>query len=149
MLDATRANAKTQAVNTAFADIGHAPATAMPKTKGNLEHLAWEVFMSKHLKRLADAREKKAVAEAVKAGVMFDPAKQPLPEGSNALVYAGEVIEIACSVGTARARVDTAGLFMELIAKHGVRESLIQKLTDKYSLDTQAPHKFTATLITV
>lgn len=150
-LDSTRANAKTESINGAFAEIGHSGTTVMPRrpsNKDNLEPIAWEVFMSKHLKRLADAREKKAVVAAVKAGVMFDHTRQPLAEGTNALVYAGDIIEISCSVTTPGTKLDTVSLFNELETKHGVKVGVIAKLTEKFTSYNACPHKFVATIIT-
>lgn len=147
MLDVTRANAKTQAFNTAFAEIGSSAVTAMPRSKSNREPIAWELLVSKHLKRLADAREKKAVKEAVKAGVIFDPEKQPLPVGSNAMIYAGDVVEISCEVGTPQVRLDLQGLLPDL-EKAGIKPPVLLKLITKHTHDNRAPHKFSATLVT-
>lgn len=148
MLDVTRANAKTEAFNVAFGEIGSSIATAMPRSKsGNREPFAWELLVSKHLKRLADAREKKAVKEAVKAGVIFDPEKQPLPVGSNAMVYAGDVVEISCEVGTPQTRLDLEGLLPDL-EKAGIKPPVLLKLITKHTHNNRAPHKFSATLVT-
>ncbi len=148
MLTTDAANAKTESLNKSFADIGgKADGTSMPRSRGNLEPLAWDVFCAKHLKRLADAREKKAVAAAVKAGVMFDPEKQPAPVGTAALVYAGDVIEIGVEVTTPRTRLETDELFADLV-KTGVPQKTLDRLVAKHTHDNRAPHKFTATLVT-
>jgi hypothetical protein len=148
-LDAARANTKTGAINDAFAAIGTAAGngTSMPRSKKNTEPVAWEYHCASHLARIAEARKAKAIAAAVKAGVMFDPAKQPLPVGSNALVYAGEVVEIACTVGTAATRLDAAA-FADDLEKAGVKRALIDRLALKHTIENRAPHKFTSSLVT-
>jgi hypothetical protein len=85
-LDAAKANALTAAISAAFAAIGTTAATKMPPSKRNTEAVAWEYFVASLLARLAEGRRKRAHAAAVKAGVLFDHEKQPLPVGSNALI---------------------------------------------------------------
>lgn len=148
MLDANRALALTTAINNSFAAIGvKAEGTKMPRSKGNLEPLAWDVFLGKHLKRMADAREKKAVAAAVKAGVMFDPEKQPMVEGTNALIYAGEVVEISVGVTTAATRFD-ADAFVDALEKAGVPRKTLDRLRAAHTHANRCPHSFKATLVT-
>lgn len=146
-LDATKANAKTEALNDAFATIGMSGLTLMPRSKGNLEPLAWEFHVAAHLVRLADARKKKAQAAAVKAGVMFDPEKQPMAIGTNALIYAGEVVEIAVSVTTPATRLDQDGLIAGL-EKAGMKREKINALINANTYENRAPHKFVSTLCT-
>jgi len=147
MLDAPSANAKAAAINESFAAIGGTGDTRMPRAKGNSEPIAWEYHVASHLLRLADARKKKAQAAAVKAGVIFDHEKQPLCVGTNALVYAGEVVEIVVSVTTAATRLDTAGLF-DAFEKAGLKRALIDRLVAKFTSDNRPPHKFVSTLVT-
>jgi hypothetical protein len=145
-LDAARANAKTEALNTAFASIGKAGDTVMPRSKGNLEPLAWEYLVASHLKRLAEARKKKAHGEAVKAGVIFDHEKQPAPIGTKALVYAGEVVEIAVNVTTPTTNLDLPA-FTEELQKY-MDQKVINRLLNKHTHENRAPHEFVATLAT-
>jgi hypothetical protein len=147
MLDTTRANAKTAAFNEAFAAIGNSIATGMPRSKGNLEPVAWEYHVASHLQRIATARKSKAEKEAVKSGVLFDPEKNPMPVGTNGNIYRGEVVEIGVSVTTPQTRFDAAGFIADLIDA-GVRPALIKRLTDKHTLENRAPHKFTSAFVT-
>jgi hypothetical protein len=142
-LTAAKANDLTEALNVAFAAIGD----TMPRSKGNLEPLAVEYHVASHLARIADARKKKAQSAAVKAGIMFDPEKQPMPVGSNALVYAGEVVEIAVSVTTPASRLDQPAFVADL-EKSGVKLPLINRLLNKYTVENRAPHKFVSSLVT-
>lgn len=155
-LTTQRANEMTAAINTAFEDIGQshgkerpaAPGTGMPKSKSNQEPTAWEYFVATHLARLAEARKRRAQAAAVKAGVLFDPEKEPRPIGTNALVYAGDVVEIAVAVATPGTRLDQEGLVKDL-EKAGLALPRINKIINANTLENRAPHKFSSTLATV
>lgn len=146
-LDATRANAKTEALNDAFANIGKSGDTKMPRSKKNTEPTAWEVFVAQHLSRIAEARKKKAIAVAVKAGVMIDHEAEPLAIGSRSLIYAGDVVEISCSVTTPTTRLDVKEFTADL-EKAGVKLPLINRLLNKHTHENRAPHKFVSTLAT-
>ncbi len=149
-LDVTRANVKAEAINTAFKNIG-TPAgngTAMPRgAKANLEPIAWEVFMAKHLSKIAKAREAKAIKAAIVAGVMFDHEKNREPAGTNRVVYDGEVVRIDLSVGTGGAGIDHPGYVASLLAA-GVDPKLLTRLANKHATVTAAPHSFSASLVT-
>jgi hypothetical protein len=147
MLDTLRANARTAAINEAFAAIGAAGDTKMPRAKGNTEPLAWEYHVSAHLLRIAEARKKKAQLAAVKAGVMFDPEKDPRAVGTHAVVYAGELVEIVVDVTTAQSRLDAVALFDDLVFA-GVKRALIDRLVARHTHENRAPHKFTSSLVT-
>jgi hypothetical protein len=148
-LDATRAVSKTEAINEAFSQIGTAAGngTRMPPSKRNTEPLAWEYFVAAHLNRLAEARKARAIKAAVAAGVMFDPEKQQLPVGSHSLVYAGDVVEIACSVSSPTVRLDGAALVTDLV-EAGVKPALLKRLVARHTRENRAPHKFVGTLAT-
>lgn len=148
MLNVAGANAIAAAINAAFADIGVAGATAMPKSRKNTEATAWNYHVAAHLVRIAEARKKKALAAAVKLGVMFDHTKAPMPVGTEALVYAGDVVEIAVSVSTPSERLDATALGVALV-KAGVKLALVEKLFRQCTNTNGAPHKFTSTLCTV
>jgi hypothetical protein len=146
-LDTAKANAKTEALNAAFATIGLSGDTVMPRSKDKLEPVAYEYHVASHLNRLADARKKKAQAAAVKSGIMFDPEKQPMAIGTNALIYSGDVIEIAVTVTTPATRLDQAGLVADL-EKAGLKIEKINAIVLANTYENRAPHKFLSTLIT-
>jgi hypothetical protein len=147
MLDTARANAKTQAINVAFAKIGDDGDTKMPRAKLNTEPVAWEYHVAGHLFRIADARKKKAQAAAVKAGVIFDHEKNPLVVGTAALVYAGEVVEISVSVTTPTTRLDPVELGVAMV-KAGLALKVVEGLLRRCTHENRASHKFTSTLAT-
>jgi hypothetical protein len=147
-LTAARANALTAAVTGAFAAIGHSAGTAMPKSKKNTEAVAWELFTASLLLRVADARKAAAQKNAVTAGVIFDHAAHPMPPGTNALVYAGDVVEIAVGVTAPLERYDVPGL-LGALAKAGVPPKTLAKAVKAHCDTTRAAHTFKATLATI
>lgn len=136
----------TTAINTAFAGIGHAGNTTMPRSKGNFEPLAWEFHVARGLKSAAETRFNKAHKACVANGMIFDHKKQPLPEGHHAVLYAGDVVELSVDVGTAGERFDAVG-FREELEQKGVDPKLLAKLTLKYTLTNAAPHSFKSELV--
>lgn len=147
MLNAAGAMILVDAVNAEFAAIGCTGNTKMPRSKKNTEPAAWEYHVASHLVRVAEARKKKAHLAAVKLGVMFDHTKEPRPVGTEALVYPGDVVEIAVSVSTATTRMDPVELGV-LLVKAGLSIKVVEQAFRKATHDNAAPHKFTSTLIT-
>jgi hypothetical protein len=150
-LDAARSADKTTSINDCFAAIGAGkdptPGTGMPRSKLNTEPLAFEVFAAKHLAKIANAREKKAITAAIKAGVMFDHKAEPEPDGTTRVVYDGDVVRIDLSVGTGRAGFDLEGFVKSLLAAK-VEPKLLKRLVAKHETVTASPHSFTASLVT-
>lgn len=147
-LDATRAMTKTEALTQAFTDIGHAAGTLMPRSVNKAsEPLAWEFFAAKLLEKIAAARTKRAIKEAVKGGVMFDHSQHPEPIGTNRVVYDGDVIRIDLEVGTPGTRLDVDALIPALV-KAGLRLDRVNELINKHTTENAAPHKFVASLVT-
>lgn len=147
MLDTLRANTITAGLNAEFATIGFSGDAKMPRSKLNTEGTAWEYHVSSHLLRIAEARKTAAVKAAVKLGVMFDHAKDPMPVGTNALVYAGDVVEISVSVSTAAEKLDATELGVALV-KNGVKLALVERLFRQCTHANRAPHKFVSSLAT-
>jgi len=147
MLDVASANAKAEALNTAFAAIGGGGDTRMPPSKKNTEPAAWEFHVAGHLFRLADARKKKAKAAAVKLGVIFDVDKVRKAVGTEALVYAGDVVEIAVSVTSPTTRLDLVALGVDLV-KAGIKVDKLERLLRQHTHNNAAPHAFTSSLVT-
>lgn len=149
-LTTTKANALTTAINEAFDAIGRAGDTAMPRVRGskNTEPTAFEYLVSSLLLRISESRREKARGAALKAGILFDPEKQPLTIGTtNAVVYSGEVVEIVVSVTNPTSRLDQPELVAGL-EKAGVKLAVINKQVLKATHENRAPHRFTATLCT-
>jgi hypothetical protein len=66
---------------------------------GAQEESALEYHIASQLNREAEARKKKAIAAAVKSGVLFDHLKEPMPAGTNQVIYSGNSVEISVAVG--------------------------------------------------
>ena len=145
-LSLTRVTDKGIAINTAFAAIGAAGKTAMPRARANSEPAAWELYVAQHLSRLADARKKRAMEHAAKVGVIPNVEKNPLPPGTHALVYAGDVVEITCGVNAPR-RILDVDAFVEALAAKGVNRVLLETLRAEHTYATRAPHTFAANLV--
>lgn len=149
-LTTAKANALTAAITDAFNAIGRESDTAMPRLRGSkaTEPTAYEYLVSSLLLRIAEARREKARTAAIKAGIMFDPEKQPLTIGTtNAAVYSGQVVEIVVSVTNPTSRLDQGELVAGL-EKSGVKLTVINRQVLKATHENRAPHKFTATLAT-
>jgi hypothetical protein len=147
MLTASAANAKTAAIAQAFAAIGITGDTAMPRSKKNTEPAAWAYHVACQAFRAADAARKKAHAECVRLGILPDHAKAPFPVGTEALVYAGDVVEIAVSVTTASERTDLAQLGV-LLVKAGLPLPKVEKAFRAATSTNAAPHAFKTSLRT-
>lgn len=145
--DATAANTKTAEINDAFAAIGTATIAAMPPSQRNNEPQAWEYHVASHLLRIAEARKTAAARSAVKAGILFDHEKRPCSAGTNALVYAGDVVEIRVAVTTPASRLDAVAFVADL-EERGVSRELLDKLLTAHTKQNRAPHKFTSSLLT-
>ncbi len=147
-LSRAAANDLVGAINADFSGIGASDETAMPASKRNTEPVAYEYYLASHLLRLAEARKKNAIKAAYREHVLFDPEKSPLPTGTHALVYAGDMVEIDVDVGTPATRLDLDGFLTDL-ETHRVKRDLLKRLVTKHTKDNRAPHKFNATLATV
>lgn len=146
-LDAARSVTKTEALTDAFASIGHAAGTLMPRSANKAtEPLAWEVFAAKLLEKAAAARTTRAIKAAVKGGVMFDHKEDPRPIGTNTVIYDGDVIRIDLEVGTPGTRLDIDALIPALV-KAGLRLDRVNELVNRWTIENAAPHKFTASIV--
>jgi hypothetical protein len=147
-LDAARSVTKTEALTDAFAAIGHAAGTLMPRSVNKTtEPLAWKVFVAKLLVKRAAAREKLAIKEAINGGVMFDHTEDRRPIGTNTVVYDGDVVRIDLQVGTPGTKLDVDALIPALV-KAGLRLDRVNELVNKHTIENAAPHMFTASLVT-
>jgi hypothetical protein len=148
-LDTTQANTKTESINIAFDEIGYANGTAIPRgTKDKREAAAWEYHWASHLLRIAEIRRRKAAAECVKLGVMFDPKQDPLPVGTNATVFAGKLVEIAVQVAAPIERIDFLPLWDLLEKKFKLPRAKLDAVIADHTYELPAAHKFITSLVT-
>jgi hypothetical protein len=140
---------KTTRINAAFARIGNGEDTAMPKSRNNMDPIAWELFAAQHLSRIADARKKKAVAAAQDAGIVFDPAKDPRPAGTDAVIYQSDAVRVTVKVATPRESIDHAAWVAGLLVHRPTLAKLAAALNKTHTVVARAAHTFTASLATV
>ena len=143
----TELNLLTNRITNQFKAIGNHDGTEMPRTTRNTETVAWEYHVASHLKRIAEARQKEAQKECVKHGLMFDHEQEPLPAGTNATVYSGDVVTISVSTKAGASRIDHTAFTAALI-KAGVDKALVERLSYEHTKLSRAAHTFTTSLIT-
>lgn len=150
---AATAAAKTDCINGTFREIGNGAGSAMPRWPGDAVEkprgvAAWEYHVASALLRLAEKRRDAAIKEAIRAGVMFDHEKTPAAAGTQRVVYAGPIVEIAVKVADGgRAGLFVDGFVADLI-KAKVDPKLIERLRAKHRTETRPSHAFTSSLVT-
>ena len=133
-------------MNTCFASIGHATGMKMPKCESNLAPIAWEFFVAKHVLSLANKRKENAEKAAIAAGVLFDNEKKPHEPG-RVVAFNGEVVSIMAEIKKPSQRVDI-DVFVELLAKEGVKDTIIINARHGATKSSRAAVVFTPYLVT-
>jgi hypothetical protein len=140
---------KTGRINNAFARIGNEEDTAIPKTRNNMDPIAWELFIAQHLCRIADARKKRAVKAAEDAGIVFDPATEPRPAGTTALIYQSDSVLVTLKVATPVKSIDHVAWVAALLGHRPRLAALAAVLDRDHTVYARAAHTFAASLVTV
>jgi hypothetical protein len=146
-LKAARGNDRTGAVTAAFADIGRAGDTLLPRSRTTLDRLAEEFWRSQVLNRLAEKRKDESKAAAVAGGVLPDYKAEPSPVGTAETVYSGATVAITLRVNAQADHVDVPGLVADL-EKAGVKPAVLRRLVRKHTTSFGGAHVFTASLVT-
>ena len=115
----------------------------LPKGKGNTAPIAWEFFVSHVLNSYAAARYNAAKREAVKAGVIFNHEKDPLPAGTKQDVYNDGVVRVSVEVRSSYEQVDAKKMAAFLAGK-GVKQKDIDDAIAFATTQTKCPHVFRA-----
>lgn len=136
-------NRITDAINMAFSAVGVSADTCSPQSRDNKAPIAWEYFIAGHLTALASGRFKKAKADAIKAGILFDHDEHPKPTGMYEPLYDGEHIAIELEVKRPSQRVNASKMSEYLVAK-GVSPKLLADATEFATSTNRAAHVFTA-----
>ena len=138
-------------IRTAFYAIGNTPQTRPTRpSERNDGAIAYEYFVSYRLASEAETRKKKAVAQAVEAGVIFDHNKDPLPPGtSQHIVYHGDQVLILCNVANITDKVDWEAIVTDLISSKKVALKDIEVLAKKHTVPKaeKGAHTFSSTLL--
>lgn len=102
-------------IATAFANIGTKNGTATPQNNDNRFAVAYEFFVAKKLKSLADAREKEAKAAAYDAGLLDGKFRPTTTE----VVYKSDGLSIIAKTANPAERIDKAVLRGKLVRELG------------------------------
>lgn len=139
----------TNAINVAFKKIGTSNGTLLPPApkQKNTEPLVWDYHVASQLLRVATARKKEAFEECVKAGVVTDTDKHPLPEGTKETVFTGTAVSISVNVKTARLTLD-ADKFVEELVLHGIDKKLVDDCRALASKRARPAHEYSTSLLT-
>ena len=133
-------------INTTFTSLGHANGMRMPKSTDNREPAAWELFVARHVLRLAEKRKDAAETAAVMAGVIPDKDKSPLPPGTRQIYFRGEVVDVQVEVRNASERVNVDVMIQHLITVGGVKPEVVEKAKIAATKTTKPAHVFTPML---
>ncbi len=134
-------------INTTFASLGHANGMRMPKSQNNHEAVAWELWTAKHVLSLAEKRKDAAERAAAQAGVINDKERDPLPAGTRAICYHGDIVDVQVEVRNASKRVNVDVMADYLVGK-GVKQSLVDAARSAATKETKPAHVFTPMLVT-
>lgn len=134
-------------MNTVFASIGNANGMRMPKSEDNRESLAWDFHIAKHVLALAEKRKARAEEALVKAGILPDKEKNPLPAGTREIVFTGDSVSLMVEVRNAGPRVNAEKL-LEYLRDHGVKQALLDEAVEQATTYPRPPHMFSAMWVT-
>ena len=104
-------------IYTAVDAIGHTVnTTPTVASKDNNGGIAYDYRVAHRVAARAEDRKKRAVAEAVKAGVIFDHTKTPLEPGTTSHpVFLGDQVFITCTVSGISNKTDWEAVVNDLI----------------------------------
>lgn len=147
-LSNTIRNRIVDGINTAFTAIGLSAETKMPRAKkgDNQAPIAWELYVSDHLMRLAKARNDAARRQAIDAGIMFDHERNPREPGTNEQLYNGEHVAVWVIVNKGSTRVDYNKM-VTYLASHGVNQKVIDGAVLFGTSVTRPAHSFKVALV--
>jgi hypothetical protein len=134
-------------IKNSFDALGRKNGTAFPASENNREHYAVEYHIASELAKYADARKKTAASEAVKAGVLIDPIKEPRNPGTNEVLFQGENVQVQLSVKNATTNYDIDAIRSSLVSQ-GVDTLVIDNAFIDGTRQNRAPHSFKTILLT-
>lgn len=134
------------AMNTCFTSIGNGNGMKMPRSGNNLEPYAWELFVAKHVLRLAEKRKDDAEAACAKAGLINDKEKNPKPAGTREIIFTGNVVSISLEVRNASPRVSHTKM-VDYLLEHGVKQEVLDEAVKAATSLSKPAHVFTPILI--
>lgn len=136
-------NRLIDAINVAFAGIGHSAGMNMPKSTSNHAPIVWEYAVAKHLTSLAKKREDKAKQACIEAGVLISK-DEP---GKYGIIYGGDVVCIDLEVRSAGRRLKQDD-FKAYLQGKGVKKAVIDEAYEAASWQPELPHVYTTHWVT-
>lgn len=116
---------KKAAIQKAFSKIGTANGSSAPESGDNRFGTAYELFVSKELKSMAEKRYEAAKEKAELEGVID---KEKAVEGAEVGVYSSEHFDIALKTSSSSLQLDKTKLKNNLMTKHNMSEKEANKL---------------------
>ncbi len=127
--------------------IGNTNGTRLPVTKSNTGEAALQYWLWKFVAKIASGREREAITNAVKAGVLFDHKKAPLPEGTLKQTYTSDVVNVNVLVKNASRSLDQEALKDNLRKKFKLTQEQINTAFEMSMKYNAAPHEFSPVLV--
>lgn len=146
MISATDANKLRSGIDKALLNIGKTNGTKLPQSKSNSGQAALQYWLATMVVRFANNMMKKATADAIKEGVIFDHKKHPLPAGVNKMFYQSDVVNVVIETRAASTRVDLDKLRTKL-REAKVKDTVIDEAFAGATVSNAPPHLFHATLV--
>lgn len=116
---------KKAAIQKAFSKIGVSNGSSAPESEDNRFSTAYELFVSKELKSMAEKRYEAAKEKAELEGVID---KEKAVEGAEVGVYSSEHFDIALKTSSSSLQLDKTKLKNNLMTKHNMSEKEANKL---------------------
>ncbi len=126
--------------------IGNTNGTKLPTTKSNTGEAALQLWLWRFVSRMVNGMEQEATKAALRAGVLFDHKKEPLPEGTLKQVYTSDVVDITVMVKRASLSLDQDMLKANL-RKLKLTPEQIDAAFDASMKYRAAPHEFSVVLV--
>ncbi len=134
-------------IQRALNSIGNTNGTRLPVTKSNTGEAALQYWLWKFVAKVVTGKATEATANAIKAGVLFDHKKAPLPDGTEKQVYHSDVVNVNVLVKKAAQRLDADVLKANLRTMFKLSQEQVDSAFEASMKYNNAPHEFSAVLV--
>lgn len=137
------------AINTAFADIGTKyPSTMLPPGGDNhVDPILHEVFVSRNLATIAEARKVVAFNAGIAEGLYESADDDPQPPGTDKDVAHGKHLCMHLKVNKRNPKIEWEKVIRDL-RKAGVKKEVIDPIIKKHTIAQRGQHIFSPEFIT-
>jgi hypothetical protein len=125
----------------AFASLGRNGATKPPTFERNSSAAAWEYHVASALETSARARKQAAVKTCIETGVMFDHVAEPLPPGTERIIYDNDLVQMQVKVNKPTESIDHKA-FCNALEAEGVDVRIIAAAALRATKTNKAAHAF-------